>query len=48
MAEAARGRHPPAILSTHPSDAQRIEQLRAWVVKAKEAKKAYDEGRVVR
>jgi predicted Zn-dependent protease len=48
MAEAARGRHPPAILSTHPSDAQRIKQLRAWVVKAKEAKEAYDEGRVVR
>ena len=37
----------PAILSNHPSDAQRERQLEAWVPLARAAKKAYDEGRVV-
>lgn len=37
----------PEILSTHPSDARRIAQLKNWVPYAKGAKKAYDEGRVV-
>jgi predicted Zn-dependent protease len=36
----------PEILSDHPSDAQRIAQLRQWVPKAEAAKKAYDEGRI--
>jgi predicted Zn-dependent protease len=44
---ARRGR-PPAILSTHPSDAKRIEQLRQWIPQAKAGKKAFDEGRVAR
>ncbi len=39
-------RRPPEILSDHPSDEKRIEQLQAWVPKAEAAKKAYDEGRV--
>jgi predicted Zn-dependent protease len=45
QASAGRGR-PPEILSTHPSDARRIEQMRQWIPQAKAAKKAYDEGRV--
>jgi metalloendopeptidase OMA1, mitochondrial len=44
----ARRGHPPAILSTHPSDAKRIEQLREWIPRAKAGKKAFDEGRVAR
>jgi predicted Zn-dependent protease len=49
MREAARGRgRPPEILSTHPSDEHRLAQIRAWVPQAKAAKRAYDEGRVVR
>jgi metalloendopeptidase OMA1, mitochondrial len=42
---AERGR-PPAILSTHPSDAQRIAQMKKWIPEAKAAKRAYDEGRI--
>jgi predicted Zn-dependent protease len=42
---AERG-HPPAILSTHPSDAQRIAQMKKWIPEAKAAKRAYDEGRI--
>jgi predicted Zn-dependent protease len=38
--------HPPAILSTHPTDAQRIKQMREWIPQAKAAKKAFDEGRI--
>jgi predicted Zn-dependent protease len=49
MREASAGRsRPPEILSSHPSDARRIEQMRQWVPYAKAAKKAFDEGRVVR
>jgi predicted Zn-dependent protease len=44
---ARRGR-PPAILSTHPSDEQRIADIRKWIPRAKAGKKAYDEGRVAR
>jgi predicted Zn-dependent protease len=44
---ARRGR-PPAILSTHPSDAQRIAEIRKWIPMAKAGKKAYDEGRIAR
>jgi predicted Zn-dependent protease len=36
----------PQILSDHPSDAQRIQQLEEWVPKALAGKKAYDEGRI--
>jgi predicted Zn-dependent protease len=42
---AERG-HPPAILSNHPSDAQRIAQIRKWIPQAKAALRAYEEGRV--
>jgi predicted Zn-dependent protease len=38
----------PAILSDHPSDAQRIRDLRTWIPQALAAKRAYDEGHVVR
>jgi predicted Zn-dependent protease len=36
----------PEILSDHPSDAHRIQSMKAWVPKAKAAKKAFDEGRI--
>lgn len=36
----------PEILSDHPSDAHRIEAMKAWVPKAKAARKAYDEGHI--
>jgi predicted Zn-dependent protease len=45
QASAGRGR-PPEILSTHPSDARRIEQMRQWIPQVEAAKKAYDAGRV--
>lgn len=38
---------PPAILSTHPSNAKRIAQMRMWVPQAKAALRAYKAGRVV-
>ncbi len=38
--------HPPTILSDHPSDAQRIAQIKAWVPAAKAAKQAYDHGQI--
>jgi predicted Zn-dependent protease len=38
--------HPPAILSDHPSDAQRIHDIQQWVPQAEAAKKAFDEGRI--
>ena len=44
----ARRGHPPAILSTHPSDAKRIEKIREWIPLAKAGKKAYEEGRIAR
>jgi predicted Zn-dependent protease len=40
--------HPPAILSTHPSDGQRIAQLRRWVPFAKAALEAYGRRNVKR
>jgi predicted Zn-dependent protease len=40
--------HPPRILSTHPSDAQRILQLQKWIPFAKQALQALDRGDVVR
>jgi predicted Zn-dependent protease len=38
--------HPPAILSDHPSDERRIEDLKKEIGMAKAAKKAFDEGRI--
>jgi predicted Zn-dependent protease len=37
---------PPEILSDHPSDEQRIAQLKMWVPQAKGAKRAFDQGRI--
>jgi len=37
---------PPEILSDHPSDERRIHDLRAWAPKARDAKRAYDQGRI--
>lgn len=36
----------PEILSDHPSDAHRIQNIRAWIPKARAAKQAFDEGRI--
>ena len=36
----------PEILSDHPSDAHRIQSMKAWVPKAKAAKQAFDQGRI--
>jgi metalloendopeptidase OMA1, mitochondrial len=36
----------PEILSDHPSDAHRIQSMKAWIPKAKAAKQAFDEGRI--
>jgi metalloendopeptidase OMA1, mitochondrial len=47
--KSARGRRaePPEFLSDHPTDERRIEQLTEWVPKAKAAREAYAQGRVV-
>jgi metalloendopeptidase OMA1, mitochondrial len=48
MERATGGRQAlPEILSDHPSDAHRIQQLKQWVPKVEAAKKAFDEGRIV-
>jgi metalloendopeptidase OMA1, mitochondrial len=36
----------PEILSDHPATRKRIEQLRKWAPRAKDAKRAFDEGRI--
>jgi len=46
MQQAQRGGQPPEILSNHPSDQRRIQQLRRWVPQAKAAKVAYDHHRI--
>jgi predicted Zn-dependent protease len=46
MQQVQRGGEPPEILSNHPSDRRRIQQLRAWVPQAKAAKVAYDHHRI--
>jgi predicted Zn-dependent protease len=46
MQQAQRGGELPEILSDHPSDRRRIQQLRAWVPQAKAAKVAYDHHRI--
>lgn len=48
MEQATHGRQPPEILSTHPSNARRIAQLKGWVPQARAAKKAYDSGRYLK
>lgn len=44
----AHEQRPPAWLSDHPSDAQRIQQMREWVPQVLAGKTAYDEGRIAR
>jgi len=46
MAQASGGGRAPEILSDHPSDANRVAQIRQWVNSARAAKQAYDAGRV--
>lgn len=46
MQRAARGGQLPEILSNHPSDARRINQLRRWIPQVKAAKVAFDSGRI--
>lgn len=46
MQRATGGQSVPEILSDHPSDARRIQNMREWVPKAKAAKQAFDEGRI--
>ena len=48
MQRLSEGREPPEILSDHPSHGRRIEQLREWAPKAKAAKRAFDEGRILK
>jgi predicted Zn-dependent protease len=47
MQQLQRGGQPPEILSNHPSDARRIQQIRVWLPQVKAAKRAYDQHRVV-
>lgn len=42
----AGGLRLPEILSDHPSDEHRMKLLQEWVTPAREAKKAFDEGRI--
>jgi predicted Zn-dependent protease len=44
----AHEQRPPAWLSDHPSDAERIRQMEKWVPQVLAGKKAYDEGRIAR
>jgi metalloendopeptidase OMA1, mitochondrial len=46
MMQANRGGELPEILSNHPSDRRRMQQLRRWVPQAKAAKEAYDQHRI--
>jgi predicted Zn-dependent protease len=48
MARMSEGRPQlPAILSTHPSDRQRMAQLEGWIPFAKQALQAYESGNVI-
>src|SRR5262249_22219811 len=46
MQQAHRGAGPPAILSDHPSDAQRIQDMQDYVRRALAGKRAFDQGRI--
>ena len=46
MRRASQGGQLPEILSNHPSDAHRINQLRAWIPQVKAGKDAYDHQRI--
>jgi predicted Zn-dependent protease len=46
MQRASRGRQPPEILSDHPSDEHRIQNIQKWLPDVLDAKKAYDEGKI--
>jgi predicted Zn-dependent protease len=46
MQQAHQGASPPAILSDHPSDAQRIRDMRDNVQRALAGKRAFDQGRI--
>ena len=47
MQQASQGGQLPEILSNHPSDRRRIQQIRTWLPQVKAAKYAYDHGRTV-
>jgi len=46
MERLSHGGQLPEILSNHPSDRRRIEQIRKWVPQAKAAKEAYEHHRI--
>ena len=46
MERLSQGGHLPEILSDHPSDQRRIQQLRMWIPQAKAAKLAFDHHRI--
>jgi metalloendopeptidase OMA1, mitochondrial len=46
MQRLSQGGQLPEILSNHPSDRRRIEQLRRWIPQAEAAKQAYDHQRI--
>jgi predicted Zn-dependent protease len=46
MEHLSQGGKMPEILSDHPSDRRRIQQLRMWIPQAKAAKAAYDHHRI--
>jgi predicted Zn-dependent protease len=46
MQQLGRNQQVPEILSDHPSDAHRIEQMRSWIPYSKGAKQALEEGRI--
>ncbi|HZV03546.1 MAG TPA: M48 family metallopeptidase [Gemmataceae bacterium] len=46
MERLSRGGQLPEILSNHPSDRRRIEQLRTWIPQAKAAKEAFEQHRI--
>lgn len=46
MERLSRGGELPEILSNHPSDRRRIQQMRQWIPQAKAGKAAYDQHRI--
>lgn len=46
MQRLSRGGELPEILSNHPSDQRRIDQIRRWIPQAKAAKAAFDQHRI--